>query len=50
MREYAATPPTAIIVAPIVDQYLGTRTASEVCGSESVDDWEHLWIELGGEG
>jgi hypothetical protein len=37
-------------VAAVRDQYFDTRCFSDVRECESADEWEHLWIELGGEG
>jgi hypothetical protein len=39
--------------APVDDQHFDTRCFYDVResgGDKSPDEWEHLWIELGGEG
>ena len=36
--------------APIADQRFDTRSFFDVTESENTDEWEHLWLELGGEG
>jgi hypothetical protein len=41
-------PPAGLSVAP--DQLFDMRLFSDVRETESADEWEHLWIELGGEG
>jgi hypothetical protein len=44
-------PPLAgLAVAPVVDQHLDTRSFFDVRESETANEWEHLWIDLGGEG
>ena len=50
MREFTATSPTTFNVAPIIDLYIGTLSFAEACEDEGSDEWEHYWIELGGEG
>jgi hypothetical protein len=34
----------------VAEYHLDSPLHSEVKESESVDEWEHLWLELGGEG
>ena len=37
-------------VSAVDDKHFETRCFSDVREGESTDEWEHLWIELGGEG
>ena len=43
-------PLVGLSVAAVDDQHFDTRCFSDVRESDIADEWEHLWIELGGEG